>query len=129
MIDYDEKFIDEARSYLSVPWKHQGRTRRGVDCVGLVVLAARSCGLPVPMLANYGRTPKFAHVKKELMKFAKREASIFPGALVVYKRDTVHLAIATSMTTIIQSINTVGRVTESSINFVPSQFWRFKWPS
>lgn len=125
----DDHLIDVARSYLGVSWKHQGRSRFGVDCIGLIVLSARACGLDVPMIANYGRTPYFIQAKKELIKFCRREATMYPGSLVVYKANVVHIAIATGPTTVIQSINTVGRVTESTINFVPSQFWRFQWPS
>jgi cell wall-associated NlpC family hydrolase len=37
--------IAAARSWLGVPWRHQGRTRQGVDCAGLVVLVGRGLGL------------------------------------------------------------------------------------
>lgn len=33
-------FVAEARSYLGVRWEHQGRSRQGVDCVGLPVVCA-----------------------------------------------------------------------------------------
>ncbi len=36
-----------ARAYLGVPWRHLGRTRQGLDCIGLLLLAARDCGLTV----------------------------------------------------------------------------------
>ncbi|WBQ10873.1 hypothetical protein L2D01_03620 [Hyphomonadaceae bacterium ML37] len=35
-----EGIIAEARGWLGVPWGHQGSTRCGVDCVGLVVCLA-----------------------------------------------------------------------------------------
>lgn len=129
MVDYDQQFINAARSYIGVPWVHQGRTRRGLDCIGLVVVSARACGLDVPLLSRYGRTPDYPQLKRELMRFGSREGAIFPGAVVVYKFDSVHIAIATSSTTVVQALTTVGRVAECSINFVPSQFWRFNWPS
>lgn len=31
------KIVEEARSYMGVRWKHQGRTHNGIDCVGLVI--------------------------------------------------------------------------------------------
>ncbi|MBX6323088.1 MAG: C40 family peptidase [Rhodospirillaceae bacterium] len=37
--------IAAARSWKGVPWRHQGRSRQGVDCVGLVVAVARDLGL------------------------------------------------------------------------------------
>ena len=47
--------VAEARSWLAVPWRHQGRSRRGIDCAGLVVLVARQLGLADHDLAGYGR--------------------------------------------------------------------------
>jgi cell wall-associated NlpC family hydrolase len=32
----------EARTYIGVPWVHQGRSRDGVDCLGLAILVAQT---------------------------------------------------------------------------------------
>lgn len=48
-------FIQAARSYLGTPWRHQGRSRRGIDCGGLVALAMRDIGHPGQDIAGYGR--------------------------------------------------------------------------
>lgn len=34
-----------ARTWLDVPWTHQGRTRHGIDCAGLVIMVAHGLGL------------------------------------------------------------------------------------
>jgi hypothetical protein len=47
--------IAAARSWLGVPWGHQGRTRQGVDCAGLVVLVGRGLGLADYDTTAYGR--------------------------------------------------------------------------
>lgn len=45
-----EAFVGEARTYLGVRWRHQGRSREGVDCIGLpVVCAAAVRGLDIPL--------------------------------------------------------------------------------
>ncbi len=51
--------IDEAaRSLIGVPWAHQGRNPAvGIDCVGLLVLSVRACGIPVDDRTDYGRDP------------------------------------------------------------------------
>jgi cell wall-associated NlpC family hydrolase len=49
------QIIAEARTWIGVRWRHQGRTRRGVDCVGLVVLTGRACGLPIEDFTAYQR--------------------------------------------------------------------------
>lgn len=40
-----EQIVATARDWIGTPWRHQGRTRLGVDCVGLVVMVARDLGL------------------------------------------------------------------------------------
>jgi cell wall-associated NlpC family hydrolase len=37
--------VAKAREYLGVRWAHQGRTTRGLDCAGLVIVVARDLGL------------------------------------------------------------------------------------
>lgn len=47
--------VAEARTWLGVPWRHQGRTRAGIDCVGLLVCVARALGLSDYDRSGYGR--------------------------------------------------------------------------
>lgn len=47
--------VAQARTYLGVPWRHQGRTRAGLDCVGLIVRVAHDLGLSDYDTAGYGR--------------------------------------------------------------------------
>jgi hypothetical protein len=47
-----------ARTLLGVPCRHQGRTRQGVDCAGLVVLVGRGLGLADYDTTAYGRRPE-----------------------------------------------------------------------
>lgn len=51
------RLVDAARRYIGVKWKHRGRTRHGVDCAGLGVLAYRDCGVELPDFVLYGRQP------------------------------------------------------------------------
>lgn len=39
------QIVEEARSYLGTKWLHQGRTRDGVDCAGLVACVGNALGL------------------------------------------------------------------------------------
>ena len=40
-----EDVLRQARSCLDIPWQHQGRTRLGVDCLGLIILVAKELGI------------------------------------------------------------------------------------
>lgn len=46
-----------ARSYLGVRWQHQGRDRKGVDCVGLLHCVAHDLGIETEDDLTYRRTP------------------------------------------------------------------------
>lgn len=50
-------FIAAARDLVGVPFRHRGRSLRGVDCVGVVALALSSQGRVVADRAHYGRNP------------------------------------------------------------------------
>jgi cell wall-associated NlpC family hydrolase len=52
-----DAIVVAARTWLGVPWRHQGRTRRGIDCAGLVVLVGRAMGLCDYDTSAYGRRP------------------------------------------------------------------------
>lgn len=49
--------IDQARTYLGVPFRHHGRTARGLDCAGLVWRTYADLGVILPDVARYGREP------------------------------------------------------------------------
>lgn len=49
--------VDAARRWDGTKWRHQGRHREGVDCVGLVVMVCRELGLSDYDFLAYGREP------------------------------------------------------------------------
>lgn len=49
--------VDAARGYLGVRWHHQGRTRAGLDCIGLVIRVAHDLGLTDYDFTAYDRRP------------------------------------------------------------------------
>ena len=46
-----------ARTYKDVPYKHRGRSRKGVDCAGLIWCVYNDAGIVLPDVARYGREP------------------------------------------------------------------------
>ena len=57
-----------ARQYVGVPWRHLGRSREGIDCIGLVLLAARDCGIAADDPAPYAREPSSQRLRQELAR-------------------------------------------------------------
>jgi cell wall-associated NlpC family hydrolase len=49
--------VDQARTYLGTPWKHRGRSRKGIDCAGIVVCSYADLGVTLPDIERYGREP------------------------------------------------------------------------
>lgn len=60
------EFIPAARSYDGTRWRHMGRSRLGIDCVGLVLLAAREVGHAVEDVASYRRGANGYDVVREI---------------------------------------------------------------
>lgn len=50
--------VEAARAYIGIPWRHRGRSRRGVDCAGLLILAVKDVeGIEIESPDRYGREP------------------------------------------------------------------------
>ena len=51
------EYVESLRKYLGVPWVHQGRTKYGLDCIGLLLVAARDLGMEVYDDPTYSLNP------------------------------------------------------------------------
>jgi cell wall-associated NlpC family hydrolase len=91
--------VNEARTYIGVPWRHQGRTRKGLDCIGLLVVVAQKLDLTVRDVVGYGRRPEgfnfTARFKEEMEEIPLRD--IKPGDAVTFADDkfVCHVGIVT----------------------------------
>lgn len=47
--------VTEARTWIGTRWMHQGRTRSGIDCAGLVLKVAHACDVFTFDTADYSR--------------------------------------------------------------------------
>lgn len=89
-------FAAAARGYVGVPWRHLGRARTGVDCIGLVLLATREVGLELPDPAPYGREPQGTRLLEGILTHAERIASPEPGDVLLFRMGLYggHVGIA-----------------------------------
>jgi cell wall-associated NlpC family hydrolase len=81
-----------ARSWLATPWAHQGRSRLGIDCAGLVICVARDLGLVDAAfdVGGYPRVPDgktlLAHCEQHMSRV--EQSDMQPGDVVVARFDS-----------------------------------------
>ena len=88
--------VDVARGFLGVKYRHQGRSREGVDCIGLPVCVRAELGLPPMDATGYAKRT----VDSEMLDFCRANmvpvdrASLQPGDLLVQMTGQLrHIAI------------------------------------
>jgi hypothetical protein len=93
-------FIAEARTYLDPPvrFRHLGRSRRGVDCAGLLLGSMAAIGRPIVDLEAYGREPLGDGLRGMLVANlgeALPKAEMQPGdvALLRFRGEPTHVAL------------------------------------
>ena len=106
--------IAEARRWVGVPFRHQGRDANGIDCVGLPIVIGSSLGLVHEAfdVARYGRTPTGELIGR-LQGYCTRLPAAVPGCLVViaWTKVAAHVGLCTG-DTLIHAYESVGRVVE-----------------
>jgi len=107
-----QQLIDEARKLVGTPWVHRGRTARGVDCIGMVDLAARNGGHNILQQCgirgerNYGRKPDPA-LLAIVERYCQRIDRPIPACLLFFQfrgdRAPRHFGIYTERGTVIHA--------------------------
>jgi hypothetical protein len=83
--EFTESVIREARSYLGVSFSHQGRSRLGIDCVGLVIRSLEAGGYqPRCPETFYNTTYRRTPDPQRLTDYLSDEADCF---LIGYNQD------------------------------------------
>lgn len=115
--------VAAARSWVGVPFLHQGRNRSGIDCVGLVIVTMQQVGLWEQDFErrDYGRMPTTNELHEKLAFYFRRVEEPEPGAIigVRWSRELAHVAIFTGET-IIHAFERRGKVIEHG--------YRAAWP-
>jgi len=109
-------FVAAARSYVGVPFRHQGRTRHGVDCIGLVVCAARDIGLTLADRTDYPRDPNGLLPLEMARQFAPVESPQAGDILLMrFRGEPQHVAILAGAA-LIHGYASIGRVVEHGMD-------------
>lgn len=112
-------FIDAARACIGVPFRHRGRTERGLDCIGLLVVALHAAGRIPQDRRSYGRAPDRDRLREAVREhFGDPVDAPQPGDIVLMRWTDrpQHVAIvgdyAHGGLSLIHSDNAFGAVTE-----------------
>jgi cell wall-associated NlpC family hydrolase len=109
--------IEQARTWVGVPFLHQGRTREGVDCVGLLVAVLREVGYqPIDSL-NYTFRAKSDVLMQHLATECDQQpvGAQQPGDVLVFSmrgEAPYHVGLLTERGTIIHALGIAGKVVE-----------------
>lgn len=118
-----EELVREARSWVGTRFRHQGRTRNGVDCIGLLVCSARAVGLELVDRTDYARRPDGRQLAAELRaQLVPIElAAALPGdvLLLSFDRSPGHVALV-SDAGLIHAAALLRRVVEHRMD----ELWR-----
>lgn len=121
------RVLQVARSWVGVPYLHQGRTRHGCDCGGLIGGVAIECGvIPStwwetvfdPIHGGYARTPSNGQLEAICDSFMLPADTLQPGDVLLmrFKREPQHLAFVGDYpgggNTLIHALDSVKFVTE-----------------
>lgn len=88
MLPSKQDYVDAARSWVGTRWVHQGRTRAGVDCVGLLIVAGADVGLTVPDNPGYRRTPDPSRFVEFILEHSDAQSEIAPGHFGIFRDGT-----------------------------------------
>ena len=61
--------VADARSYVGIRWLHEGRSRSGVDCVGLLCCVGKDFGVKFEDMKGYSRIPSGFGFMNHLLKY------------------------------------------------------------
>lgn len=105
------ELVASARGLIGVPWRHMGRTKQGVDCIGMILLAGWNIGVD---FTSWARDRRYS---REAAPDLLREVSLVckpvplelrvPGSMVCFRfpgeRWPRHVALLTESETIVHS--------------------------
>lgn len=90
--------LGHARAQLGTPWRHLGRSAAGLDCIGLVLVAAAAAGVMLPDPAPYAREPSSQLLRSGIARHLDIVPlnALLPGDLLLFNMGlyAAHVGIA-----------------------------------
>lgn len=105
--------VTTALDWIGTPFRHQGRSRSGVDCVGLVICVGRELGMPEAdndSPVNYRRNADGVDLLKEFRRHMGKEKRIDltkPGDVFLFRdrQFVIHTGIVTAVSPRVQVVH------------------------
>lgn len=112
-----QQIVDEARKWEKTRWHHQGRSRAGVDCIGLVIRVAHALGLSTYDITDYSRQPDPNMMRRLLGEHMEpvSQPQIGDVLLMKFEMEPQHVAIVTDRG-IIHAYAQARKVTEHRLD-------------
>lgn len=109
-----------ARSYLNAPYKHQGRIRAGIDCIGLAIAVCQDLGLGDFDFQGYSREPDGVTLLREIEKICTPTQEYQPGDLLIFRirKYPQHCGLVTELAGqlgLIHAYQSIGKVAEHAL--------------
>ena len=101
-----EEFVQLVRTYLGAPYMHQGRSKAGIDCIGLYTEPSRILGISFRDSTSYSAFGRGGNLVDEFKKAGMVETPVGSIADILLfwvskRRVPRHVGILTSQTTFI----------------------------
>jgi cell wall-associated NlpC family hydrolase len=97
--------VAEARTWVGVPYRHQGRTRRGVDCLGVPIVVLHALGVPFREAPpDYGPDPPPGELDRRFLRHCTPLPGPVPGCAIALRLSGPtphHVALLTDRDTLI----------------------------
>lgn len=113
-----EQIVTEARKYVGTPYRHLGRSRRGVDCAGLLYIVFNALIEVGSDFQDYPLYPKsaevFANIRHYAQRIKKSDAGCGDIVLMNFSGCSTHFGILTDLG-VVHASNDVGAVIETEM--------------
>lgn len=87
--DLKNRCVEIAKSYLGVRYRHQGRSRDGLDCVGFLKTVSDELGMDIQYPHNYSPTPTSTSITDMVGSYFSEKSieEIKPGDILTFYFD------------------------------------------
>lgn len=116
-----EDIVAEARKWLGTKWVHQGRSKAGIDCAGLLIRVGAALGLEARDKVGYKRTPDGHSFLNHIREQSDLSTAEVPGCIAVFRERHLpcHVGILSEkhgVTHVIHASMGIGSVVEEPLS-------------